>query len=121
FCASWNGRAALTPPWRPHEQRAAGLGRLALPREEPDAVGVLPPDLGDPAGDLRDDRVLHVQGRRARGPPPLRLARRRADGHLVGDAVRFRRGDPVAALAGNARALDRVAGARPARSSAAYP
>ena len=45
------------------------------------------------------------------GDASLRVARRRADGHLVVDALRLGRRDPVAALAGDARVRDRRAGA----------
>ena len=48
----------------------------------------------------------------------LRRARRRDDGDLVVDAVRLRRRDPVAAVAGSARVLDRRAAAAPARDRA---
>ena len=48
------------------------------------------------------------------GVAPLRLARRRDDGHLVVDALRLGRPDPVAALAGDARVRDR-------RADAAHP
>ena len=41
------------------------------------------------------------------GDAALRRARRGDDGRLVDDAVRLRRDDPVAALAGNARARRR--------------
>ena len=54
-----------------------------------------------------------------RGNAPLRRARRRADGHLVGDAVRLGRRDPVAALAGHARAHGRRAAAVRRRPAAA--
>ncbi len=63
------------------------------------------PRHGDPAaGDLRDDRLLHVPIRGAPGHPAVRGARRRDDGRLVDDAVRLGRDDPVAAVAGHARA-----------------
>ena len=53
---------------RSHDARLAPLlDRLALQREEPDHVGLLHAQRGDPAGLLRDDRLLHVQRGRAAG------------------------------------------------------
>ncbi len=59
-----------------------------------------------------------VEAGRPAGDAPLHRARRRDDGRLVVDALRLRRGDPVAALPGHARAARRHALAVPARALA---
>src|SRR5262245_9117712 len=83
---------------------AALLGRVALPPEGADELDVLRAPVAHPAGDLRLDRLLHGRLGEPFRDAALRVTRRRVDGNLVGDALRLRRRDPVAALAGDARA-----------------
>ena len=111
--------ASIAPiPWS--RDRAPLLDRLALPPQEPLELAVLRARLGAAARDLRVDRVLHVRVREPDGNSPLRRSRRRADGHLVGDALRLGRGDPVAALAGHARDPRRGAAALPRDAPSAH-
>src|SRR5215207_597089 len=88
-----------TSRWSQSELAPHLLGRVD--DEPPPALGValLRPDIRLPADHLRLDRVLHVARRRTRGDVALRRARRRPDGDVVGDAVRLRRADRLAALA----------------------
>src|SRR6188472_2585410 len=110
----------MRPSRSPDDRRPASvLGRLALPSEEPDQLALLRPDLGDPAADLRLDRVLHVRVGDEDGNAPLCRARGRTDGRVVVDPVRLGRRDPVAALAGDAGGADRLARLVPARARAA--
>src|SRR4029079_11249872 len=99
------------PGRHPHARRPALLGEPRLPPEGPRAVELLPRDRRDHAGRARDDRLLPLPVGRAERIAALRGPRGRLDGHRVDDAFRLGRRDPVAALAGDARAPDRRAGA----------
>src|SRR6185437_8493783 len=135
-CSS--GRAASTRRSSAHEKRNRGPAHRAspspcssrarlrdrppLPRQGPHPLRVLPAHVGLHAAARRHGRVLHVQGGQPAGEPAVCVARRRRLRDLVVDAVRLGRGDPVAALAGDAggarlgadpvRARDRAADAR---------
>src|SRR5215212_11351534 len=109
-------------PWSGHDPHPApDLGRMEVPCQEPDALGVLHPDLGPATDHLRVTRVPDVPNRGPRGDPPLRRIGRGDDGNLVVDAVRLGRRDPVAAVARDTRVLHRRAAAVPARGPPADP
>src|SRR5205809_4824047 len=86
FFATWNGRAGGWRPWSGYEVAATRVDRLEVPRQEPDALLVLPADDDRHAGPDRHDRLLHVPGRPEAGHALLRLARRGCLRDLVGDA-----------------------------------
>src|SRR4029077_9027304 len=86
--------------WESSEDHAPPADRGPVPRQEPDAVRLLPADERVHAAARRDGLVLHVQGGRQAGDTLLCIARRGGLRNLVDDALRLGRCDPVAALAG---------------------
>ena len=93
------------------------LERLRHEPEDARDLELLPAHVDRAADRLRDRCLEHVPLRRPSRDASLCGARRRDDGRLVDDAVRIRGDDPVAALAGHARARRRCAAADDARLS----
>ena len=91
-------RALVTPARHPDRAGSSQLKTMSR-------LGLLHPDCDRPAVIFATIAFyMFRRGRRRHGDAALRRARRRDDGHLVVDALRLGRRDPVAALAGDARA-----------------
>src|SRR5581483_4237519 len=93
--------------WSACESTAPRQERVHDEPEDGRHVELLPRHVDRSADHLRDRSLLHVPLRRQVRNAALRIARRRDDGCLVDDPVRVGRDDPVAALAGDARARRR--------------